>query len=153
MKKYDRLLFIDEDDTARAPMAAAIMRQKDLLLPMAIGSRGIVVLFPEPVNQKAEAILVSHGLTAGKHAAAPLTEEEAGGGSLLLTMEESQRDRIREKYPEAKHVYTLSEYTGQEGDTGALYGEPLVSYGKCFETLDKMAESLADRLNREVLEK
>ena len=79
MKKYDRLIFIDEDDPARPPMAAAIMQKKHLLSPLTICSRGLVVLFPEPVNQKAEAILVSHGLTARDHAAVQLTEEDLEG--------------------------------------------------------------------------
>ena len=153
MKKYDTLFFIDADDTARAPMAAVIMQKKDLLAPMKICSRGLVVLFPEPVNQKAEAILVSHGLSAGGHAAAQLTEEDLKGRCLLLTMEESLKEKIRITYPEAGDVYTVAEYIGMEEEVKPLYGEPLVSYGKCYETLDTMTDGLVVRLNKEVLEK
>ena len=153
MKKYDKLIFIDEDDTARAPMAAAIMRKKDLLSPVKICSRGLVVLFPEPVNQKAEAILVSHGLTAGKHAAVQLTDDDLQGKTLLLTMEEAQREKIRTAYPEADSVYTIAEYVREEGELEPLYGKPLVSYGRCYEMLDTIADGLACRLNKEALEK
>ena len=153
MKKYDRLIFIDEDDTARAPMAAAIMQKKYLLSPLKICSRGLVVLFPEPVNQKAEAILVSHGLTARNHAAVQLSEEDLEGRCLLLTMEEEQKEKIRMTWPDAGNVYTIAEYVGEGGKLGPLYGEPLVSYGKCYETLDAMTDELAVRLNEEVLEK
>ena len=52
MKHYSRILFVDADDTARAPMAKAILQSKELPWPMEIGSRGLVVLFPQPVNQK-----------------------------------------------------------------------------------------------------
>ena len=58
MQKFSRLIFVDGDDTARAPMARVIMEKKYLLEPMEICSRGLVVLFPEPVNQKAEAVLI-----------------------------------------------------------------------------------------------
>ena len=51
MKHYSRILFVDADDTARAPMAKAILQSKELPWPMEIGSRGLVVLFPQPVNQ------------------------------------------------------------------------------------------------------
>ena len=73
MKKYDKLIFVDSDDTDRAPMASAIMQKKYLLSPLKVCSRGLVVLFPEPVNQKAEAVLVSNGLTAKEHAATQLS--------------------------------------------------------------------------------
>ena len=44
MKHYSRILFVDADDTARAPMAKAILQSKELPWPMEIGSRGLVVL-------------------------------------------------------------------------------------------------------------
>ena len=55
---------MDADDTARAPMAKAILQSKELPWPMEIGSRGLVVLFPQPVNQKVEAVLARNGLSA-----------------------------------------------------------------------------------------
>ena len=44
-----------------------------------IGSRGMVVLFPEPANQKAEAIMRSKQMTLASHEATPLTEEDLDG--------------------------------------------------------------------------
>ena len=67
MKHYSRILFVDADDTARAPMAKAILQSKELPWPMEIGSRGLVVLFPQPVNQKVEAVLARNGLSAKDH--------------------------------------------------------------------------------------
>ena len=52
MKQYDRIIFVDSDDTTRAPMAKVIMKSKFLLASMEICSRGLVVLFPEPMNQR-----------------------------------------------------------------------------------------------------
>ena len=65
---------MDADDTARAPMAKAILQSKELPWPMEIGSRGLVVLFPQPVNQKVEAVLARNGLSAKDHTTTPLTE-------------------------------------------------------------------------------
>lgn len=76
MKHYSRILFVDADDTARAPMAKAILQSKELPWPMEIGSRGLVVLFPQPVNQKVEAVLARNGLSAKDHTTTPLTAED-----------------------------------------------------------------------------
>ena len=153
MKKYDKLIFVDADDTARAPMAAAIMQKKYLLSPLKVCSRGLVVLFPEPVNQKAEAILVSHGLTAKDHTAAQLTQEDIEGKVLLLTMEDGQKEKIWTTFHDAPHVYTIAEYIGLSGDLAPLYGEPLMAYGKCYDTLEALVNGLVIRLNEEELRK
>lgn len=154
MKKFEKVIFLDADDTARAPMAAEIMRQQFLLSEdLKILSRGLVVLFPEPVNPKAEAILVSQGLTAKEHTAKQLAQEEITAKTLILTMEDSQKDRVWSTYSDAGNVYTLTEYVGAKGDVVPLYGEPLTSYGKCFEVLEILVGGLVTRINEDELKK
>lgn len=153
MQKFNRLIFVDGDDTARAPMARAIMEKKYLLEPMEICSRGLVVLFPEPVNQKAEAVLISNGLTAKEHTAAQLDQDDIDEGTLLLTMEEEQKGKIWSAYENAGNVFTLTEYVHLSGDIPQLYGEPLTSYGKCYEQLSELIDRLVVRLNEDVLKR
>ena len=62
MKQYNRILFVAENGTCRAPMAAGILGEYVLKHPVEIGARGMVVLFPEPLNQKAEAVMISNGI-------------------------------------------------------------------------------------------
>ena len=52
MKKYDRLIFVSSSDTAVGPMAEAILQSKFLLEELEITSKGVVVLFPEPIESK-----------------------------------------------------------------------------------------------------
>ena len=52
MKQYDKLIFVSNGDTCRAPSAKFIMKGKFLLEDLEIESRGRVVLFPEPVTRK-----------------------------------------------------------------------------------------------------
>ena len=59
MKQYNRILFVAENGTCRAPMAAGILGEYVLKHPVEIGARGMIVLFPEPLNQKAEAVMIS----------------------------------------------------------------------------------------------
>ena len=50
MKRYDRLIFVSSSDTSVGPMAEAILQSKYLLEELEITSKGVVVLFPEPIN-------------------------------------------------------------------------------------------------------
>ncbi len=153
MKKYDRVIFLDEGDTARAPMAAVVMRSRSLLAELKIFSRGLVVLFPEPINPKAEAILVSHGLSAKEHTAEQLKQEEITPRTLILTMEDGQKEKVWSTYEDAGNVYTLTEYVGAKGDLVTLCGEPLPSYGRMLEVIELLVDALTAKLNEEELKK
>ena len=52
--RYKKLIFVDTNDNCRAPMAKFILKRKFLTNPLTIESRGLVVLFPEPMMPKAE---------------------------------------------------------------------------------------------------
>ena len=138
MKRFNKLIFVDEDDNSRAPMAKIIMKSKFLLGPLDIESRGLIVLFPEPMNQKAEAVLISNGYSVTAHEARQLRQEDLGEDVLVLTMEDAQKEKIWENYEHAHHVYTLTEYISLRGELPPLYGEPLKEYGKCYETLEAL---------------
>ena len=62
MKQYKRILFVADCGNCRAPMAEGILNECALKFPATIESRGLVVLFPEPLNQKAEAVMISNGI-------------------------------------------------------------------------------------------
>lgn len=151
MKRFDKLVFVDADDTTRAPMAKAIMKSKYLLGSLEICSRGLVVLFPEPVNQKAEAVLISNGYDMKEHTAAQLSQEDIGERVLLLTMEDSQKTKIWGNYENASNVYTIAEFIHLNGDVPPLYGEPLTEYGKCYELLESLVSGIVIQLNEEEL--
>ena len=63
LQRYRRVTFVSGTDSARGPMAAELLRHHDLKQEYVINSRGMVVLFPEPANQKAEAIMKSAQMT------------------------------------------------------------------------------------------
>ena len=151
MKLYKKLIFVDADDTSRAPMAKVIMKTKPLFRPIEIDSRGLVVLFSQPINQKAEAVLISNGYSAKEHASTAFSSEDLQEGNLILTMEVAQRDKIREEYPDAEDVYTISEFIQMEKEVEPVFGEPLTSYGKCYEMLENIISGIVEKLNEEEL--
>ena len=151
MKLYKKLIFVDADDTSRAPMAKVIMKTKPLFRPIEIDSRGLVVLFSQPINQKAEAVLISNGYSAKGHASTAFSSEDLQEGNLILTMEEAQRDKIRQEYPDAEDIYTISEFLQMEKEVEPVFGEPLTSYGKCYEMLENIISGIVEKLNEEEL--
>lgn len=52
MKQYNRILFVAESGTSRAPMAAGILSEYTLKHPVTIECRGLVVLFPGAVESE-----------------------------------------------------------------------------------------------------
>ena len=151
MKKYDRLIFVSNSDTCRGPMAEAILKSKFLLSELEVESRGLVVLFPEPVNQKAEAILASHGLTMKDHTAKMLDQEEFDERTLILVMEDALKQRIFQEHENVQNTWQLSEYIKEETDVTEPVGGSLADYGACYELLDCMISSLVVVLNEEEL--
>lgn len=153
LQKYRRVLFISKSDNCRGPMAAELLRHESLEQEYRIGSRGMVVLFPEPANQKAEAIMRSQQMTLAAHEATQLDEMDLDDDTLVLTFEESQKWKIVSDYENVKHVYTLGEYIDDERVVGSAHGQPLNVYGENFELLRELIHKLAEKLNEEAKSK
>ena len=128
MKQYNRILFVAESGTSRAPMAAGILSEYTLKHPVTIECRGLVVLFPEPLNQKAEAVMISNGINWENFTSTQLEDEDFTDDTLVLTMEHSQLEKIFEKYPSAReeNVYVLTELVGDELEILDPYGLSLI---------------------------
>ena len=149
MKQYSRIMFVTESGTSRAPMAAGILGEYNLKHPARIHARGLVVLFPEPLNQKAEAVMISNGINMDGFMSTQLTEEDFTEDTLVLTMERAQSEKILEKYKSAdpENVYVLTELVGEELEIIDPYGGPLQSYGLCYESLRRTILKLVNLLN------
>lgn len=151
MKQYNRIIFVAESGTCRAPMAAGILGQYSLKHPVEILTRGLVVLFPEPLNQKAEAVMISNGINMEGFMSVQLTEEDFTEDTLVLVMERAQLEKVFEKFPEAdpENVHVLTELVGDELEILDPYGGTLQSYGLCYETLRKTIRKLVSYLYEE----
>ena len=151
MDQYSRILFVCESGTARAPMAAGILNDFSLKSPLEVESRGLVVLFPEPMNQKAEAVLISNGVSMRDFMSVQLTEEDFAEDTLILTMEYIQKERILEHFENAipENIHVLTELVGDELEILDPYGGTLQAYGLCYETMRKSIQKLVNLLNNE----
>ena len=110
-------------------------------------SRGLVVLFPEPVNQKAEAVMISNGIRMDGYMSKQLTREDMGDACLVLTLNEKQKERINEEYPEQKLVYRLwpmlraGRKNGEADDRPAEKRTQYLTVGRC--TSEKACRGIA----------
>ena len=150
MKKYKKIIFVCDSGTARAPMAEAIMKEYIIKYPVEIESRGMVVLFPEPVNQKAEAVLISNGINPENQMSRQLEQEDLVPENLIVTMEEVQTQKIIENYElpeEGVDIAVLTGLTGDELEIINPYGGTLQAYGLCYETLNKTIKKLVTMVN------
>ena len=151
MKRYDKLILVSNSNTLRGPMAEGIMKSKYLLGDLEIESRGLVVLFPEPINQKAEAVLKSHGISMKNHRAEVLKEEDFDERNLILALDETDKLKIFENYENAVNVYLLSAFVGSTEEIQNPLGGTLQDYGACYELIESLIAKLVIKLNEEEL--
>ena len=147
MKQYDRVVFVARSGTCREPMAAGILGDFMLKQDIEIRARGLVVAFPEPMNQKAEAVLISNGINIAGFTSVELSEDDFSDTTLVLTMETSHRDKVLSRFPKAQNVFVLTEFVGDELEILDPYGGALSAYGLCYETLRKSIKKLVKFLN------
>ncbi len=146
-QRYRRIIFLSNTDTSRGPMAAELLRNQDLEQEYVIDSRGLVVLFPEPANQKAEAIMKSGQMTLENHTSIAFSADNLDDDTLVLAMEESQKWKVVSEYENIKNVYTLNEFAEDNIEIPNPYGQPLTAYGECYEIIVRLIKKLTNKLN------
>lgn len=149
MKLYNRIIFVGKSGTSREPMAKGILEDFSLKHPVEVSAKGMVVLFSEPINQKAEAVLISNGIHMEGFSSVPFTEDDLQDSTLILTMERTQKEKLLELYGADKeeNIHVLTELVGDELEIMDPYGGPLAAYGLCYETLRKSIKKLVKLLN------
>ncbi len=147
MLNYKTLIFTCTGNTCRSPIAEAIYKNLDKVSDRKVLSRGLVVLFNEPINPKAETVLNMHDLELNNHIAKGLKSSDIDDQTLILTMTESQKKKVLQDFPEAKDVYTIKEFAGEIGDVVDPYGGTLVDYQECFTELARLVKKTFYKLN------
>ena len=148
---WDKVIFVGKSGTCRAPMAAALLQECSLKRELEIRARGLVVLFPEPLNQKVNAILISNGINMEGYMSEQLVAEDVDEHTLVLVMEEKLLPQAAAILGEERmtQVHVLTALVGEELEIMDPYGAPLPSYGLCFESLSKTVKKLAVWLNEQ----
>ena len=139
MLEFSKILFVTDMDTSPGPLAATLLKHYLPLEQVNIDSRGLAVLFPEPMNPKTVAIAASKGLDINR-TSIQLEPEDFGQDVL------SRKQAVYDDYAEAVNVYTLTEYINEAGSIVNPDGGELADYAKMYETLDNIIQKLANKL-------
>jgi protein arginine phosphatase len=149
MVKYQKLIFVCTGNTCRSPMAEAIYKNLEKVSDMKVISRGLVVLFSEPLNPKAEIVLKKHDLEINNHVSRGIKSSDIEDNTIILVMTASQKKKINELYPEARDVYTIKEFAGEIGEVVDPYGGTLMDYEECYIELGRLVKKTLYKLNEE----
>lgn len=148
MELCKRIIFVGKSGTVREPMATGILKECIVNKKIEILARGLIVSFPEPMNQKAEAVLISNGITMKDFVSVELKNEDITEDTLVLTMEVKHKKKVLSRFENAteRNVFVLNEFVGDELEILDPYGGALTAYGLCYETLRQSIKKLAKML-------
>ena len=146
MVTIEKILFVCMDNTCRSIMAESVMKSVCKDRKIDIASRGLIVLFPEPLNPKAVAVLKGNLLTPSKVRSEALEEKDVTEHTLVLTMTSKEADMVKERFPNHFPVYSLGEFTGKKGNIEEPHGGTLPEYGACYEYVDLLVKLAAEKL-------
>ena len=110
-------------------------------------SRGLVVLFSEPVNEKAVSVLENHGLTCAVEFSKELTKDDITENALILTMTDKQKKQAIDKYEIENDIFSIKEFNGEEGEVKDPYGGTLVDYEECYNELLRLIKKTIYKLD------
>lgn len=149
MERYKKIIFVCTGNTCRSPMAEAIYKSLDKVSNRDVISRGLVVLFSEPINPKAEIVLNKHELELHNHMAKGLKAADIDENTLILTMTANQKKKVLDSFPDVKEIYTIKEFAGELGDVVDPYGGSLLEYEECYVELARLVKKSIYKLNEE----
>lgn len=122
MPAYNRVIFVCTDNICMSPMAAAVMKNIKRDEWISVESRGLVVLFPEPVSAKAAMVMRNHGYVLDAGTAKRLEDADFSENTLVLTMSREEKHKILREYHNVNNLYTIMEFIGENGDIIDPYG-------------------------------
>ncbi len=149
MNRYQKVIFVSTGGTCRSILAKAIYRNINTNEELQIESRGLVVLFEEPVNPKAVAIAKSKGISIEDEKSEQLTMDDFGDDILVLVMTDLLKKKVYDEFENAVNVYSIREFAGEAIDVEAAYGGELTEYGSQFKYLEKLITIVKDKIEQD----
>ena len=153
MTEVKRIIFAEGNGISRAPMAKALFEREFGNSNIEALARGLVVAFPEPLNQKTEAVMISNNVTLDDFVSQELSDADITDQTLIFAMDKNQQKQIITSFEKATeaNTFVLGYYVGDELETMDPYGGSLQTYGLCFETLKETMVKLHTKLQEEGL--
>lgn len=151
---YRKILIVGENNLCRSFMAEVILRgllKKKNVSETEVLSRGLVVLFSEPVSPMAVAVLRHHGYEISEFRSSQLTEEDLESADLALTMTKTQAEQVRTNYEAQIACMSVGTFIDMEEEVPEVTEDTPEAFEKCFRSIESLMEVAADRIIGELL--
>lgn len=143
------VMFVCTANICRSPIAEKLFRKmiKENNLSLSCDSSGLLE-GGHMISLSSMQLLVEDGITeAQEHVSKQITQQMVAASWLVLTMEERQRDFLREANPESGHkILTLNEITGYEGDIDDPYGSDIEVYKETYQIIEERLKILLQKI-------
>ncbi|MBO4996453.1 MAG: hypothetical protein J6D02_00455 [Lachnospira sp.] len=142
------VLFIGSGECGREVMAKAVLDQhirNGECVPVEVKARGLVVLFQEPVNSKIVQILLNNDAPMEYDCVFQLEQADIDSSDLIITMDEAQKERVKEHYQNVENIYTLKELAGESSNMLDPYGKELMDYEYCYREIHRLVDVVIEK--------
>ncbi|PKN79173.1 MAG: protein tyrosine phosphatase [Candidatus Cloacimonetes bacterium HGW-Cloacimonetes-1] len=98
-------------------------------------------------------LLMEHGISEAQvHISQNITPELASNSWLILTMEERQRNHLKNLMPEAAHkLFTINEIVGEDGDVKDPFGSDIENYRVTYDLIEDRLHKLIAKIQNKSL--
>lgn len=143
------IYFICTGNTCRSPMAAAILKNKNIP-NLEVRSAGIYAQAGSAMSQNAQHVLDQNNVKH-HHRSTLFNEQDAQWADLILTMTNAHKEMVLHLVDDiADKTYTLNEYVAKDTrDVQDPYGGDVFVYEQTFEQLYEAIEKLEKKLRME----
>ena len=150
---YRKIIIVGENNVCTSFMCEVTLRGlliKKGVSEIEIVSRGLVVLFSEPVASLAAVVLTRHDYMIEDFRSAQLTEEDLESAGLVLTITDEQAERIRQDYAATTTCMSLGTFLDLDASIPNVSGGSREDYEHCFTIIEQLMEAVADRVMGEL---
>lgn len=145
MSKFHHILLISTSNTCRSCLAEAILKRElhnKGITDVSVFSRGMVVLFEEPINPKAIAVMENNKVPIEEYNSVQLTQKDVEEADFILTMTLEQKEKVLAEYEDVPVIATIKEVSKEQGEVLDPYGKDAIDYEYCFRELERLVEKL-----------
>lgn len=145
MLEFNKIIFITENDNSEGPLAAELCKKWLPLEKIEVISRGLAVVFEEPMNPKTVAVAETNEIEI-EHTSKQLKDDDFGEDVLVFVLDEAKKQTVYDEYPSAVNVYTITEYVNEAGSILNPDGGDLSDYAQLYDAVNDATKKVAYKL-------